>query len=137
MERQHLLHEAREALGTALHGLPGPRGQKKSKEGQQRRPASSDPRMWYLLGLVMCSLGSEAEGRQAYRQALSLLPKGLFAHVVYFNSALIYSRDAMAGNSAAEAAAKRALHEFRRCCRGMLRSCAEGSLRSWRNDGFD
>jgi len=121
MERQHLLHEAREALGTALYGLPGPRGQKKSKEGPERRPASSDPRIWYLLGLVMCSLGSESEGRQAYRQALALLPKGLFAHAVYFNSALIYSRDAMAGNSAAEAAAKRALHEFRRCCRCMLR----------------
>ncbi|CAE7948214.1 Ttn, partial [Symbiodinium sp. KB8] len=123
LERQHLLHEAREALGTALHGLPG-RGRKKSKEGpgpERRAGSSSDPRMWYLLGLVMCSLGSESEGRQAYRQALSLLPKGLFAHAVYFNSALIYSRDAMAGNSAAEAAAKRALHEFRRCCRGMLR----------------
>ncbi|CAE7942672.1 olpB [Symbiodinium necroappetens] len=139
LERQHLLHEAREALGTALHGLPG-RGQKKSKEGpgpERRAGSSSDPRMWYLLGLVMCSLGSESEGRQAYRQALSLLPKGLFAHAVYFNSALIYSRDAMAGNSAAEAAAKRALHEFRRCCRGMLRSCVEVSLRSCRNDGFD
>ena len=34
--------------------------------------------------------------------------------------ALIHSRSATAGNSAAEAAAKRALHEFRRCCRGML-----------------
>jgi len=88
MERQHLLHEAREALGTALYGLPGPRGQKKSKEGPERRPASSDPRIWYLLGLVMCSLGSESEGRQAYRQALALLPKGLFAHAVYFNSVL-------------------------------------------------
>ena len=28
-ERQHLLHEAREALGTALHGLPG-RGDEKT-----------------------------------------------------------------------------------------------------------
>ncbi|CAE7791065.1 TRIO, partial [Symbiodinium microadriaticum] len=52
LERQHLLHEAREALGTALHGLPG-RGRKKSKEGpgpERRAGSSSDPRMWYLLG---------------------------------------------------------------------------------------
>ncbi|CAE7225353.1 fhaB [Symbiodinium natans] len=122
MERQHLLHEAREALGTALHGLRGPRGasKKPKTDPEQRAVSAPDPRVWYLLGLVMCSLGSPEEGRHAYRQALCHLPMGIFAHAVHFNSALIHSRSATAGNSAAEAAAKRALHEFRRCCRGML-----------------
>lgn len=80
-------------------------------------PMEKDPRVWYLLGLVLCDLGSFEEARKAYRQSLGRLPMYYFSHVVHFNLALLRSRDGDPGACAATAAA---LRELRRCC-GTLR----------------
>jgi len=78
--------------------------------------ASSDPRLWYLMGLILADLGAFGEARLVYRQALARLPMSCFGHVVHFNLACL---QANLPGEAAEAAALRELKEFRRYCRGL------------------
>ena len=111
LERDICLHEARDALLSALHGVeegPGKQSTSKlhyrqqfnharafnSKSGEAEprsrgECAATDPRLWYLLGLVLCDLGSYAEAQKVYRQVLRSLPMAYFGHVVHFNLACI------------------------------------------------
>jgi len=81
--------------------------------------AAADPRIWYLLGLVLCELGAFGEARLMYRQALSRLPMAYFSHAVHFNLACIQALDPGEG---ARKGALRELKEFRRCCRTLQAS---------------
>lgn len=145
-ERNQLLHEARGALLAALGTVAGNQvgfaeeARKKrcqrqfgtarmqnpsvlkleSKEQFSVADASTDPRLWYLMGLVLCGLGAFAEARNAYAEVLSRLPMAYFAHVVHFNIACIHARapSAFTIGSASRVAAFTELKEFRRCCRG-------------------
>jgi len=90
--------------------------------------AAADPRIWYLLGLVLCELGAFEEARLMYRQALGRLPMAYFSHAVHFNLACI---QALQPGEAARAAALRELREFRRCCRSL-----QGSPLAMQEDAF-
>lgn len=134
-ERFQLLQEACVALqdcmaapGCAnnLYSIEGADG-KRGDRARPQRSMAKDPRVWYLLGLLLCDLGSFEEARKAYRQALCRLPMYYFSHVVHFNLALLRSRDADAGACAASASA---LRELRRCCGSGARN--ETRLRSQR-----
>ncbi|CAJ1420390.1 unnamed protein product [Effrenium voratum] len=116
-ERLKLLHEARDALQQSM-AMKAPGGLYKMETG-----VSADPRVWYLLGLVLCDLGSFEEARQVYRQALCRLPMYYFAHVVHFNLALLRSRQRDSGAAAASCSA---LLELRRCCRALRRQEGPG-----------
>lgn len=114
-DRDERLHEAREALLVALEDTSGV-----GSGGVSGAPigiAARDPRLWYLLGLILCDLGSFAEAKQVYRQVLSHLPMAQFGHVVHFNLALLQVR--RSSDEAARAGAARELWEFRRRCRSL------------------
>lgn len=82
--------------------------------------AAADPRVWYLLGLVLSDLGSLADARQVYRQVLRRLPACVFSIVVHFNLACVEAQQA---GRAARATALRELKELRRLCRGFHPGC--------------
>lgn len=123
--RPQLLHDARCSLEAALEAPPGsgaqkfrmPRPRKPGEEvghDLERDQATNDPRLWYLLGLVLAEMGEFSEAKRAYRQALSRLPARLFAAPMHFNLA---SLEAVQPGEASRAAALRELKEFRRLCR--------------------
>merc|ERR1719277_2552997 len=109
-DRENKLHECREALlaaleaaGEAVHGrnrlarqqfgaarIQNPRSDEVDPRSHAER-AAADPRIWYLLGLVLCDLGAYSDARIIYRQVLSRLPMASFAHVVHFNRACIHA----------------------------------------------
>jgi len=129
--RDQVLHEAYESLLQALHGsrsLNGRSyiGQQQYKHMQAQNPlsgvvdrrtcedrAAADPRIWYLLGLVLCDLGALADARLCYRKVLERLPMSNFRHIVYFNLAIL--QVGMPGEASRRAALTE-LWEFRRCC---------------------
>lgn len=132
-QREQVLHEAREALLAALEGAGGSAPNALSKQqfgfARTRNPkvawvdprsreecAASDPRVWYLLGLVLCDLGAFREACHVYRQALARLPAAYFGHVVHFNLAGILARQPGEAN---QTSALRELKEFRRHCSGL------------------
>ncbi|CAK9105723.1 unnamed protein product [Durusdinium trenchii] len=114
-ERFHLLQEACVALqecmatgGSNVYNL-----YKIESGGNSKTPMEKDPRVWYLLGLVLCDLGSFEEARKVYRQALCRLPMYYFSHVVHFNLALLRARDA---DAAACCASAQQVVDLRRSC---------------------
>lgn len=129
--RDKRLHEARGALLVALEGFGDPascRARSQFTAARSRNPHSSntdgrgpdrpdqaadDPRLRYLLGLILCDLNAFAEARNVYRQVLGRLPMAYFGHVAHFNLACVH---VMQKGEAAQAAALRELREFRRHC---------------------
>jgi len=134
--RDQVLHEAHESLLQALHGTHvGPSSTTGALAKQQfaylqaRNPlasrteswlhedrASSDPRIWFLLGVVLCDMGALADARLCYRKVLERLPMACFRHVVHFNLAVLQA--GFPGESSKNAAL-RELKEFRRCCQSL------------------
>lgn len=129
-KRDQLLHEARESLLAVLeNGNRLNRQQPRQQFGgsPEEEGAAADPRLWYLLGLILCDLGDLTDAQVAYRQALSRLPVVNFGHVTHFNLACLQA--AHLGEVAC-AAAVRELREFRRHCRGLW-----GNVPSHQRDG--
>lgn len=91
--------------------------------------AATDPRLWYLLFLILSKLGAFAQARTVYRQALGRLPMAYFGHVVHFNLACLHAteqQDAAPVADRARAAAWRELLECRRHCRSFQQPVKQG-----------
>jgi hypothetical protein len=116
-ERQRILQEAREALhstGVNVNHIRGNANSGSNHLSQQQfgfaktynprsmsadlrtieEKAAVDPRLWYLLGLILCDLRLFREARLVYRQVLSRLPMSCFGHVVHYNLACLQSLQA-------------------------------------------
>lgn len=128
-----LLREAREAMLAALHGGdsgPNRLAQQQFGYAKAHNPhadwsadlrsrddkAAADPRLWYLMGLILADLGAFEEARQIFRRVLARLPMSCFGHIVHFNLACLQANQP---GDAAKAGALRELKEFRRHCRSL------------------
>lgn len=128
-----LLREAREAMIAALEGNETGRNSRSLQQfgfarahnphadwsADLRTPqekAGADPRLWYLMGLILADLGAFDEARLIYRQVLARLPMSCFSHVAHFNLACLQANQQ---GEAAKAGALRELKEFRRQCRSL------------------